>query len=319
MSARLRGALHGHYWTLRGALGARLRPRPVFGARRWRGSVNDPRRGEVALTGAMHRAGGAQACLVVVHGLGGSAESSYCHDAARAGLAAGLDVLRLNMRGAGGCGRDVYHAGLSDDVLATLASLPHQSLLLLGVSMGGHLSLWVALQSRDPRLKAVAAICPPLDLAQGCRDIDHPRRRLYRDEVLQSLVRAAHPVAEAGGIPIDSRALRGLRSLRQWDQEVVVPRYGLGDVDTYHRTMSIGDKLGGLERPALLVGARHDPMVLGTTVSKMLDRHPASSALELRWLDRAGHVGFPRDVHLGVETAGLGVYPQVVGWLVERS
>lgn len=296
-----------------------MRPRPVFGARRWRGAVRDERRGEVELTGALHTTGGATTALVVVHGLGGSAESYYCHDAARAGLAAGLDVLRLNMRGASGCGRDVYHAGLSDDVHAALSSLPHEHLLLLGVSMGGHLSLWVALQSRDVRLRAVAAICPPLDLARGCREIDHPRRRLYRDEVLQSLVTAAHPVAATGAIPIDGLGLRQLRSLRQWDEEVVVPRYGLGDVDSYHRTMSVGGRLGALERPTLLVASRHDPMVLGTTVAETLKRHPPSSALELRWLERAGHVGFPRDTHLGVDAAGPGIYRQVVGWLVARA
>ncbi|MEM6789816.1 MAG: alpha/beta fold hydrolase [Myxococcota bacterium] len=303
----------GHYWTLRRALEARLRPRPLPGANPWSSTVADDGLGPVALTGAMHRQE-SDTVLVIVHGLGGSAESYYCHTAAWAGLAAGFDVLRMNLRGADGSGADVYHAGLTADLHACLAALEHPKLLLLGVSMGGHIGLWTSLQSEDSRLRAVAAVCPPLDLAQGCRDIDRRRRRLYRDEVLRSLLAAARPAIARGRVPLALDALSDITSLRRWDERVVVPRHGLGDVDAYHRAMSVGPQLGTMARPSLVVLARYDPMVLAETNATMLRRHPPSPSVEVRWLDAGGHVGFPPDIDLGAP-GPLGVYPQVVAWL----
>ena len=44
----------------------------------------------------------------------------------------------------------------------------------------------------------------------------------------------------------------------------------------------------------------------------------ASSLLDARWIDRAGHVGFPRDLDLGVR-GDRGLAGQVLGWLEDRG
>lgn len=61
--------------------------------------------------------------------------------AARVAEAAGLDSLRLNLRGADRMGEDGYHAGLTADLAAALASpelADYRSVGVLGFSLGGH-------------------------------------------------------------------------------------------------------------------------------------------------------------------------------------
>lgn len=128
--------------------------------------------------------------MTIVHGLGGHCDSAYAIDAAIAVEEAGFSCLRLCLRGAQGTGEDLYHAGLTDDLRAALsdpAFARYEHLLAVGFSLGGHVSLRTAVEGADPRLRAVAAICPPLDLAAVQQWLDAPARTVYREYILREL------------------------------------------------------------------------------------------------------------------------------------
>src|SRR5205823_1081935 len=64
--------------------------------------------------------------IIVVHGLEGSSESQYMLGIAKKGLAAGMNVVRMNQRNCGGTegvAPVLYHSGLSRDVAAVAQSL----------------------------------------------------------------------------------------------------------------------------------------------------------------------------------------------------
>ena len=63
-----------------------------------------------------------------------------------------------------------------------------ERVLLFGYSLGGHLCLRFATEVRDPRLRAVAAVCSPLDLDASVAGIDQPSGWLYRRYVLAGQV-----------------------------------------------------------------------------------------------------------------------------------
>ena len=65
--------------------------------------------------------------VIIVHGLGGSATSYYARKAAVAAAEAGLDSLRLNLRGADRGGGDYYHAGLIEDLAAAIRRSPRRA------------------------------------------------------------------------------------------------------------------------------------------------------------------------------------------------
>lgn len=311
-------ALSGHYWTLRPfvlgalpgagrALAARSRP--------WSLTVPDPVLGTVRLSGCLYPAPGARQLLLAIHGLGGNAESSYLREALQAAHAAGMACLCLNLRGAAGDGEDLYHAALTGDLHAALASpelAGFAELYVLGFSLGGHLALRLACEAHDPRLRSVAAICAPLDLEHTSRELDRPTRAPYRLYILRRLKACYALVARRRTLPTPLARVLRVSLLREWDELTVVPRFGFGSVARYYREASAAACLHALRVRTLLLQAELDPMVLADTVRPALRGAPA--LLDVRWLRRAGHVGFPPDLNLG-EPGAAGLGNQVVSWL----
>ncbi|MCL4837592.1 MAG: alpha/beta fold hydrolase [Thermoanaerobaculia bacterium] len=305
----------GHLWTLSGRLRAALAPPAPPPAVPWSTDLEDPAVGRVRLTGLLSGPPEAVCLLLLVHGLGGSVASPYLVAAASAAAGAGLATLRLDLRGADRAGEDYHHAGLTADLQAALASpelarFPH--LLLAGFSLGGHLVLRYLTEEPEPRVRAGAAVCAPLDLAAGADAIDAPARWPYRRYLLNHLVEIYAAVAARRPVPVPVERARRVRRLREWDDLVVAPRFGFRDAADYYARASVGPLLGALRRPALLVAARRDPMVPAATLDAALARRPA--ALQVRWAERGGHVYFPAGLDLGLP-GPRGLEGQLLGWL----
>ncbi len=310
-------ALLGHLLTLGPFIQHGLRPPPAPPSVPFAVDVPDGRHGSVPVRGRLSSAG-RRACIVAIHGLGGDASSAYLVAFARAAWERGHDVLRMGMRGSDGAGDDVYHAGLHGDVAAVFASpalARYDELRLVGFSLGGHLALRAATAAPDPRLRAVAAIGSPLDLSLGQIAIDAVGRWPYRQHVLRSLRDLAACVDARGRLATPIRAALRVRTLRDWDDLVVAPRFGFDGADAYYASESVAPHLSRLAVPGLYVGAEHDPMVPSSTVRPALSR--ASTSLEVRWLGPAGHIGFAAGLDLG-ERGQRGFEPQLLSWL-ERT
>lgn len=318
---RFISSLSGHFWTIAPALRHRARPATAPVAVPWSVDLADPEVGTVRLRGLFRDAPGSDAAVVVVHGLGGTTATHYCSSAARAADAIGVACLRLALRGADREGDDFYHAGLIADVHAALASpelARFSRLYVLGYSLGGHVSLRYALDgagAREPRVRAVAAVCAPLDLELAARHIDSPGASLYRHHVLTGLKEMYAAVARRRPVPTPLSRVRSVRSIREWDELTVVPRFGFASAESYYSQMSVGPELHRLGVPALLIEYLDDPMVPPWTYSAHLGK--TRPFLEARSLPRGGHVGYPARTHLG-EQGPAGVESQVLTWLLRQ-
>jgi uncharacterized protein len=305
----------GHFWTIAPfALGAIRAPR-LPPERPFYIQVPDRRLGRVRLSGKLTGPNSTERLLVVVHGLGGSAESNYARRAAHAAMHGDLACLRINLRGADLSGEDFYHAGLASDLDAVLASpvlSSFREILLLGYSLGGHVSLRYAAGTPDPRLARVAAVCSPLDLRRCAAAIDEPRRTVYREHVLRGLREMYQRSAPRLGLSVSPADARRIRTLFEWDERIVAPRHGFEGAHHYWREASVAPHLGKLRVPALLVLARHDPMVPEHTVRPALEG--SAPSLDVRFVERGGHVGFPGSLSLGQDGA-LGLEAQLLAWL----
>jgi predicted alpha/beta-fold hydrolase len=315
-------ALRGHAWTLRPWIAHQLQPVAAPEARRWTTVVRDARMGDVRLHGWLADRGPehARAIVLLVHGLGGSSDAPYIRAAARAADRAGMASLRLDLRGAPGDGEDLYNAGLTEDLRAALASpafARFERVHVLGYSLGGHLTLLHATEAIDPRVRSVAAVCPPVDLDRSASAMDEPKRWVYRHYVLGGLKDAyaafARRRARVASLALPSvAAAQRIGRLRTWDDLIIAPRFGFRSAEHYYATSSVAPRLGALACPALVVSALHDPMVPEDTVRPALSR--ARSRLDVRWIESAGHVGFPRDLDLGLG-GETGLEPQILRWL----
>ncbi len=307
--------LAGHLWTVGPALVARVRPPRERVAEAWRLVVRDERVGAVALSGKLRRAGDGARAAVLVHGLGGSAESSYLAPMVERLEAAGWTTLRINLRGADRSGADLYHAGLTVDLPRILETPPFAAarrIALVGFSLGGHVALRFATESTEPRFVAVVAICAPLDLDRGATALDTTPWSIYRSYLLEGLNEVYAEVAARRQVPVPVERLLRARTIREWDGLAVAPRFGFDSAEDYYAKASVAPRLGQLGRPALLLYSSADPMVPWPTIAPALDRLPPSARVVLT--PRGGHVGFPRGLDLGL-SAAPGLQAQVVGWL----
>lgn len=310
----------GHIRTVGGRVAHALRREGPLEAERWEITIEDPVVGTVGLSGELtvphDGERPATELLVALHGLAGCAESGYVVQAARIAAAAGVACLRLNLRGADGQSSDYYHAGLTSDLAAALASeslAGFSDVYLLGFSMGGHVALrYAAVEALDPRVRAAAAICAPLDLQAVQRVIDKPLLWPYRRYLLASLADKYAAVAGRREVHLPVADAAAIRTFWDWDERVVAPRHGFAGAEDYYARASVASHLSRLAVPALMVAAKDDPLVPPEALHRALAA--AGQALAVRWVDGGGHLGFSGGLELGFE-GDPGLERQTLAWL----
>jgi len=209
--------------------------------------------------------------LIVVHGLEGSSESQYMLGIARNGLAAGMNVVRMNQRNCGGmdhCAPTLYNSGRSGDVEAVARNLvEHDGIpgfVLVGFSMGGNLVLKLAGEwggNGPAEFCGVAAVCPAINLAAGADALHEPANRIYEYYFLLQLFRRFRRKVKL--FPADFEALRlhGIKTLREFDDRVTAYYCGFKDADDYYDRAAAAHVIERIARPALVMHAANDPFI----------------------------------------------------------
>ena len=305
----------GHFWTLAPFLRHNLLPRRVPAWQHWETSLEDSVVGALNLSGRLSGQSGSDTIVVIIHGLGGSVTSYYARNAAICASRAGIDSLRLNLRGADRSGDDYYHAGLTDDLEAALGSTALQgydNILLLGYSLGGNMMLRYLAGQPDPRVRAAAAVCAPIDLKPSARAIDRPRGVFYRRHVLGGLKEIYRNVAERREVPMPVREASRIDTIEQWDEHVISPRHGFAGAEDYWAQTSACHVLEDIDTPTLFVASERDPMVGIDTLRPWLQNAPKLRRIVTH---HGGHVGFPQSVDLGLGTGGT-VEDQIIQWML---
>ena len=209
--------------------------------------------------------------MLVVHGLEGSSESQYMIGVARNGLAAGMNVVLMNQRNCGGmdhCAPTLYNSSLSGDVAAVANSVIERDgvsrFALVGFSMGGNLVLKCAGEwggEGPPQFKAVAAVCPAMDLAASADALHAPANRLYEWYFLLQLFRRIRTKAKYFPNAFDLKRLRGVTSLRLFDDRVTAPYCGFDGADDYYARAAAANVVDRIAVPGLIIHAANDPFI----------------------------------------------------------
>jgi uncharacterized protein len=240
-----------------------------------------------------------RATVVIVHGLEGSSLSQYVIGTGSKAWAAGMNVVRMNMRNCGDTDRltpTLYHSGLSNDVGAVLRTLVEhkrlQQIAAVGYSMGGNLVLKMAGEwgvDAPAALKAVAAVSPAADLGPSADAMHQPANWIYEWKFLISLMRRYK--RKAALFPeIYKRTPRFPRSIREFD-DVITARYcGFAGAQDYYTRAAAARVLDRIAVPALVIHAKDDPFIrlLPETRAKIL-ANPKITFLES---DHGGHCAF---------------------------
>ena len=238
--------------------------------------------------------------LIVVHGLEGSSESQYMLGIARNALAAGMNVVRMNQRNCGGmdhCAPTLYNSGRSADVAAVARNLVERDgiagYVLIGFSMGGNLVLKLAGEwgSEGPaEFRGVAAVCPAVNLAASADALHAPSNRVYEYYFLLQLFRRFRRKARLFPGSFDASRLRGIKTLREFDDRVTAYYCGFTGADDYYARAAAANVIEHIARPTLIIHAANDPFIrlLSGTREKIVS-NPHITYLET---EDGGHCAF---------------------------
>jgi uncharacterized protein len=206
---------------------------------------------------------------VLVHGLEGSSDSRYMLGITMLAFAAGMNVIRMNMRNCGGSDAltpTLYHSGRSADVGAVVshftARFGLERVALVGYSMGGNLVLKFAGEwGAQPPLAAVATVCPAIDLAAGADALHEPLNRGYEWHFLRNLRRRIRHKAELFPGIYEIGGLGPIRSIREFDQKIVARYCGFRDADDYYYRAASARVIDRVSVPTLILSAEDDPFI----------------------------------------------------------
>lgn len=235
--------------------------------------------------------------VLLMHGLGGSAQSPYMRRTAALFRAHGWIVFRLNHRGCGegrGLARQLYHSGKSDDVSAALQhvakSYPALPIVAIGFSLSGNALLKLLGENIHPipaNLCGAIAICPPINLSLCAAALARTSNWFYEQRFVRMVTSSLRERAEDFPDFPHYDFPRPL-TLRQFDEMYTAPLNGFASAEDYYQKCSARQFLADISHPTFLLASDNDPFIPVKTF-RDLPRHKFLQALITR---SGGHMGF---------------------------
>jgi predicted alpha/beta-fold hydrolase len=312
----------GHAQTIWPALFGRRHEGPPPGYRRERWHTPDGDFVDVDWLVPEGAQAAAEVPLVLFHGLEGSSRSHYAQAFAQCARSAGMAYAVPHFRGCSGeinLAPRAYHSGDHEEVGWMLGELREQHsgpLIAVGISLGGNALLRWAQEAGDSAartVRAVAAVCSPIDLAAGGRAIGRGFNRLvYTRMFLRTMVpKALAKLAQHPGLFSRDRLLAA-RDLYEFDNVFTAPLHGFSNTDDYWARASAKPHLRRVRVPALVLNARNDPFV---PAASLPGPQEVSPHVTLWQPEQGGHVGFPAG---GFPGHVLAMPDAVTAWLRQR-
>ncbi len=239
--------------------------------------------------------------LVILHGLEGSAESSYARMLMEAARDRGWRSCVLHFRDCGDYTNRLprrYHAGETNDLRFFLNQLQSKReasqnpgpLLAVGYSLGGHVLLkYLGESGVETPLGAATAVSVPLNLHECAEALNIGFSKVYQRYLLKRMKSAVTRKFDRYTAAFDWHEAMHARTFGEFDDSVTAPLHGFtGKQDYYDRCSSV-HFLKGIQKPTLIINALDDPFMTERVIPSA-DRLSEQVTLEVA--ETGGHVGF---------------------------
>ncbi|MDO5607177.1 MAG: alpha/beta fold hydrolase [Capnocytophaga sp.] len=237
-------------------------------------------------------------CVILLHGLEGSAKRPYILGVAKHFTAHGYDACAMNYRG---CGEEdnrlyaTYHSAKKDDlhtVVEHVIEQGYQEIVLNGFSMGGNISLYYAgTTPHIPKeIKAVIAVSTPCDLGGCSQRLLSKRNFVYSFNFLRSLKKKIRHKQELFPELLTKEQINAIQNLKEFDDVYTSKAHGFKDADDYYRRCSSLPVLKNITLPVLLLNARNDSFLSKSCYPYKLAKKMPNLYLETP--QHGGHVAF---------------------------
>lgn len=239
--------------------------------------------------------------LIILHGLEGSAESSYARMLMDSALERGWRSCVLHFRDCGDYRNRLprrYHAGETNDLRHFLNELQAKRdesgnpgpLMAVGYSLGGNVLLkYLGESEQETPLSAAVGVCVPLDLHECAEALNQGLSKGYQRYLLKRMKASVKRKFDRHTAAFDwDRAMRA-KTFAEFDDAVTAPLHGFAGKQDYYDKCSAGNFLDSIEVPTLVINALDDPFM---TPNVIPDEAILSDNVTLEVAENGGHVGF---------------------------
>ena len=239
--------------------------------------------------------------LVILHGLEGSAESSYARMLMESARNRGWRSCVLHFRDCGDYTNRLprrYHAGETNDLRYFLNRLHEQRetslnvgpLLAVGYSLGGNVLLkYLGESGQETPLDAAVAVCVPLDLHECAEALNIGFSRTYQRYLLKRMKKAVVRKFDRHTAAFDWQRAMDAKTFAEFDDAVTAPLHGFSGKQDYYDRCSSVHYLKDIEKPTLIINALDDPFMTQHVIPA---EHRLSEQVTLEVAEGGGHVGF---------------------------
>lgn len=237
---------------------------------------------------------------IISHGLEGNSHRPYVIGMARKLNQNGWDALAWNYRSCSGeINRRLrfYHNGSIDDldtvVRHVIKNKPYETIVLIGFSLGGNLSLvYLGNQEVRPPRQVVGAtvFSVPCDLAASAKVLAQAQCKPYMHNFLSSLHGKIRAKMKKMPGRINDHGFHKIKSFKHYDDQYTAPLHGFMNAEDYWEKCSSRAYIPSIRIPTLIVNALDDPFLAD-------ECYPYKEASEsphvhLETPRAGGHVGF---------------------------
>ena len=231
---------------------------------------------------------------VLVHGLGGSAESPQVRRIAAKLRDQGIRTFRLNLRGCGagkGLSKKIYHAGRSEDLHAAMELIrdlcPGSPVFLGGFSLGGNIVLkWLGEHPEMTRslVDRAIAVNPPVNLHACTMAIQKQAFGFYDRYFARMLYRQLSTSFDI----TESESETEPRRILCFDEAITAPRAGFKNAAHYYDVCSSAQFISRIVTPTMILSAADDPLI----PVRILEDLDLSKKVKLHIAESGGHLGY---------------------------
>ena len=235
--------------------------------------------------------------LIILHGLEGSANSSYARSLLHAATQMGWRAAVLHFRDCGDYRNRLprrYHAGETNDIryfVESLRTAGHEGpMMAAGFSLGGSVLLkYLGENGVSTPLHAAAAVSVPLSLHDSAYALSTGISKIYQYYLLKRMKKAIRRKFDEYTAAFDWHRTMNAKSFSEFDDAVTAPLHGFSGKDEYYDRCSSVDFLADIRRPTLIINALDDPFM---TPAAIPGEERLSESVQIEVSKAGGHVGF---------------------------
>ena len=239
--------------------------------------------------------------VILLHGLGGDASSTYVTGLLHAFNRCGWRGVLMHFRGASHEPNRLlraYHSGDTGDIDSLLRDLarrePHTKKAIVGVSLGGNVLLkWLGEQGSHSQslVHAAVAVSVPFQLRSVADRVNQGFSRVYQAYLLRRMCTVFQRKLDCQEhlLPPYVKLMNSYHCFWTFDEHVTAPLHGYSNVHAYYREVSSRQYLVNIKTPTLIIHSLDDPFMTPDAVPM---GNELSKDVILELSRRGGHVGF---------------------------